>query len=98
VTYKQCSWCLEYFDPKVSYQIYCGADCRELATKEKIKERSRMATIKRRQKKKRVCANGCGTVLSIYNDEKVCSLCKVHNRMVESVLDDIAKMFKSGDV
>lgn len=96
MNYKQCSWCLEYFDPKVSYQIYCGVGCRDLATKEKIKERSRMATLKRRQKKERLCANGCGTVLSIYNDEKICSGCHVHNKIVDSVLDDIAKLFKLG--
>jgi len=88
---KQCSWCQTYFSTDVSYQIYCGEDCRIAATKKKSKERSRVATIKRRQKKTRICRNkGCSTVLSLYNDSHVCNSCKISEKQVKDAL----KVFK----
>ena len=36
---KHCEWCDNKFTQKVKYQIYCSADCRQLATKEKIAQR-----------------------------------------------------------
>ena len=67
---KDCVWCGTAFEPTTSYQIYCSVDCRQDATRQKIKERSRAALIKRRSKKPRMCVNGCGTQLSVYNDDK----------------------------
>ena len=36
---KNCEWCGTDFNANVSYQIYCGIDCRTEATKEKTKPR-----------------------------------------------------------
>lgn len=56
-----------------------------------LKERARIATIKRRQKKTRVCKNkGCGTVLSLYNDNNICNSCEVSEKQVKDAL----KIFK----
>ena len=35
---KLCERCENKFNPKVSYQIYCGEICRSAATKQKILE------------------------------------------------------------
>ena len=91
---KQCSWCQAYFSADVSYQIYCGEDCRTAATRKKSKERARIATIKRRQKKTRVCKNkGCGTVLSLYNDNNVCSKCEISEKQVKDALKAFKDFF-----
>ena len=91
---KQCSWCQAYFSADVSYQIYCGEDCRTAATKKKSKERARIATIKRRQKKARVCRNkNCGTVLSLYNDNNVCSKCEISEKQVKDALKAFKDFF-----
>ena len=71
---KFCQWCDNQFEPNVSYQIYCSAECRELATREKITERYEKA--KRSNRKPRKCKS-CGTTLSIYNDEQICNNCEV---------------------
>lgn len=86
---KICDWCSEEFQPNVSYQIYCSAECRELATKEKVNDRYQR---KRRQKlasKKRLCSGGCGTLLSIYNDSGYCSSCLIDDKQVSKALKEL---------
>lgn len=86
---KTCDWCSEEFRPNVSYQIYCSIECRELATKEKVNEKYR---IKRRQKlsqKERRCSNGCGTLLSIYNESSFCSKCQIDEKTVNRMLREL---------
>lgn len=94
---KECAWCNAQFEPLVHYQIYCGADCRKEATREKIKDRGRMATIRRRAKANRMCANGCGTPLSVYNTGKICQKCKVNDKLVNKALNNIKDFFTYED-
>lgn len=86
---KICDWCSEEFQPRVTYQIYCSAECRELSTKEKVNEKYK---IKRRQKlsqKNRKCSNGCGTMLSVYNETGICSACEVDQKKVNRTLKEL---------
>lgn len=92
---KQCSWCLTYFDSEVSFQIYCQEQCRVEATKHRSRQRTRAATIKRRRKSKRYCANkGCNTLLSVYNDDKVCAHCKVSDKAIDLALNNMKDFFE----
>jgi len=95
---KACQWCLESFHAKVDYQIYCGVLCREAATKEKVKERARVASIRRRYGKNRMCANNCGTKLNAYNDSKICAMCVVNDKLVGKALDNIKDFFDMEDL
>lgn len=90
---KACQWCLEVFESKVDYQIYCGKECREAATKEKVKERVRLSAIKRRYKKKRYCANGCGTKLNAHNESKICRRCVVDEKLVNKAVNNLKDFF-----
>jgi hypothetical protein len=86
---KNCDWCSSDFKPNVSYQIYCSSECRVLATKNKVNEKYR---IKKRQKlsqKERRCSNGCGTLLSIYNESSCCSKCAVDQKQVNRMLKEL---------
>ena len=82
---KICDWCSEDFEPNVSYQIYCCSQCREQATKEKVNERYQQKKRKKMAKKERRCLNGCGTVLSIYNDTGLCGSCMVNEKQVNKI-------------
>jgi hypothetical protein len=84
---KQCSWCGSSFKPNVSYQVYCGANCREESTKEKIHSRYSVVKRKKRKLSPKKCAGGCGITLSVYNDDKVCNACKINK-------DEVAKTLK----
>lgn len=86
---KQCEWCNTSFRPAVSYQIYCGPDCRDEATKEKIADRHKEMRRRKRSKKERVCAAGCGTVLSVYNDDNICSACFINVREINKKLKEV---------
>ena len=86
---KICDWCSKYFEPNVSYQIYCSAECRDAATKEKVNERYQQKRRKKLAKKERRCANGCGTVLSIYNDTGLCGSCVINDKQVNSALKEL---------
>lgn len=81
--------CGIYFDPKVSYQIYCSNECRDLATKEKIAERYLVTRRQKRIGKVRKCIGGCGTDLSIYNDSGFCSSCNINKKAVDKMLKQI---------
>jgi hypothetical protein len=72
----------------VSYQIYCSADCRDLATKEKIAERYLHSKRQKRRGKTRLCKS-CSSPLSIYNDDPVCSSCAINPDAVTKAMKDI---------
>ena len=94
---KLCKWCDTYFNPSVSYQVYCSVDCRNAATKGKILERHKIIKRQKRKNKKRLCAGNCGTILSIYNDEKFCNHCLINQRQVDKILKEIKGMSDNGD-
>ena len=88
-----CERCDKSFKPKVSYQIYCGDECREIATKNKIAERYQITRRQRRKGKKRLCLGGCGKQLSIYNDSGFCANCNVSKKAVDKMLKQIKGYF-----
>lgn len=53
-----------------------------------------MAKRKKRKSKNRKCAAGCGTTLSIYNDESICYDCSINPKDVNKVLKKIKGMSK----
>ncbi len=86
---KLCERCDKRFQPKVSYQIYCSQDCRNLATKDKIAERYQVSRRQKRIGKVRRCLGGCGVQLSIYNDSGFCSNCNVSQKAVEKMIKEL---------
>ena len=93
---KHCNWCDNSFETLISYQIYCSAECREKATKEKIMERyiaNRRSTDKY---KERVCKS-CGHRLSVYNDDEICSKCETNPKDVLKALKDIKAFLNEKD-
>lgn len=85
---KHCQWCDSTFSPAVSYQIYCSAECREYATKEKIAERYALLRVKKRRNKDRRCRQ-CDNKLSAYNDGPLCSSCHINNKEVNDALKEL---------
>ena len=90
---KLCDRCDKAFNPKVSYQIYCGIECRDIATKDKIVQRYRITRRQKRVGKVRKCLGGCGVDLSIYNDSGFCSNCNVSKKNVDKMLKQIKGFF-----
>jgi hypothetical protein len=90
---KQCERCDAKFKPKVTYQIYCSEECRDLATKDKIAERYQITRRQKRKGKIRRCLGGCGQQLSIYNDSGFCANCNVSHKSVEKMLKQIKGYF-----
>ena len=88
-----CEWCSEDFSPRVTYQIYCSPECRVLATKEKISKKQQVAKIRNRFGKKRKCAGGCETIISIYNNNGFCGNCMVNKRKVDQMLKELKGLF-----
>lgn len=86
---KICDWCSEEFQPNVSYQIYCSAECRERATKEKVNERYQLKRRQKLAKKKRKCSGGCGTIISIYNTSGFCGSCMINSNQVMKALKEL---------
>jgi uncharacterized protein YmfQ (DUF2313 family) len=86
---KLCEKCNNAFNPNVSYQIYCGVECRDAATKDKIVERYQITKRQKRIGKVRKCFGGCGQQLSIYNDSGFCSNCNVSKKEVEKMLKQL---------
>lgn len=85
---KQCFYCSDNFEPTVSRQIYCSDGCRQLATKEKAKQK------RKPKRKNRVCANkGCSNLLSIYNDSNYCQECGFSEYLV---IKEIAALKRRG--
>jgi hypothetical protein len=93
---KHCDWCDNQFNTKLSYQIYCSAECRELATREKIAEKYLKDKIQKRIGKERPCKS-CGKQLSIYNEEQTCMECEVNPDEVLQALKEI-KGIASGKI
>jgi hypothetical protein len=90
---KVCAWCANQFSPSVSYQIYCSVECRELATKEKITERYQINRRKNRSKKQRRCSGGCGTLISVYNENGFCNVRMFNKRKVDKALKELIGLF-----
>jgi hypothetical protein len=90
---KLCSRCDIRFSPKVSYQIYCSLECRDLATKDKIAERYQITKRQKRLGKIRKCLGGCEVQLSIYNDSGFCSNCNVSEKAVLKMLKEVKGFF-----
>lgn len=88
-----CMWCDKEFSATSSKQIYCGVECRQQASKEKIVERNRTEKIKNRIGKEKRCAGGCGTLLSIYNDEGICETCIEHKRKMNTFVKELKGYF-----
>jgi hypothetical protein len=88
--------CETYFVPKVSYQVYCSDQCRDIATKEKIAERYQVTKRLKRRGKIRKCSGGCGVSLSIYNDDGFCSNCNIAQKEVNKMLKQIKGYFEYG--
>jgi hypothetical protein len=86
---KLCNRCDAYFNPKVSYQIYCSETCRDESTREKIAERYQVTRRQKRIGKDRRCLGGCGVSLSIYNDSGFCSNCNVSEKEVNKMLKEL---------
>jgi hypothetical protein len=91
---KSCSWCSNEFIPSVVYQIYCSVECRELATKEKISQRYQINRVKKKGKSKKVCARGCGTIISIYNETGFCNMCMISDKKVKKMLKELRGLFE----
>ena len=85
---KNCKYCDKTFRHSVSYQIYCSAECRDLATKEKIAERYLHSKRQKRRGKTRLCRS-CSSPLSIYNDDAICSSCAVNPDAVIKAIKQI---------
>jgi hypothetical protein len=90
---KLCKRCNEGFTPKVTYQIYCGTECRSSATRDKIAERYQLTRRQKRIGKVRKCFGSCGQQLSIYNDSGFCSNCNVSKKEVDKMLKEIKGFF-----
>jgi len=90
---KLCENCDNMFKPKVSYQIYCGSECRDIATKNKIALRYNVTKTQKRIGKVRKCIGGCGVDLSIYNESGFCSNCNVSKKSVDKMLKQIKGFF-----
>jgi hypothetical protein len=85
---KNCKFCDKSFTQSVSYQIYCSAECRDLATKEKIAERYLHSKRQKRRGKTRLCRS-CSSPLSIYNDDAICSSCAINPDAVTKAIKQI---------
>jgi len=85
---KHCSWCDSQFKTALSYQIYCSAECREQATREKIAQKYLRDKVKKRAGKVRLCKT-CGKQLSMYTEETICQLCEVNPDDVKDALKEI---------
>jgi len=88
---KNCQWCNQEFSSKVSYQIYCSIECRDLSTREKISARN---AINRRNKmigKKRQCKS-CKKLLSAYNDDLLCHSCLINPAEVSRALKELKEI------
>lgn len=91
-----CVWCGDDFDSYSPQQIYCGSECREKASKEKILNRYQTEKIKKRIGKEKLCSGGCGTRLSIYNESGICDRCLVNKKRYNSFLKELKGLFQHG--
>lgn len=74
--------CGDSFEPQAHNAIYCSIECRKIVTNKNVLDKYYKKK-ERKSNKKRVCKNKkCGTILSSYNDEDICELCKT-NRLID---------------
>jgi hypothetical protein len=90
---KFCQQCDIQFSSNNKNQIYCSAECRGIATKQKIMQRYKVSKAASRVGKQRKCAGGCGTIISIYNDVGFCNICMLSKRKLDQTLKDIREFF-----
>jgi len=88
-----CTWCDKEFEKNSSKQIYCSVECRQEASKEKILERYHVEKRKKRKGKVRLCAGGCGTSLSMYNDSGMCDVCTVNKKRINGFVKELKEYF-----
>lgn len=88
-----CILCDAPFKPNSNKQIYCSAECRQEASKEKIIERYNIEKRKKRIGKEKRCAGGCGTLLSIYNDSGMCDNCIVNIKKMNKFIKEVKGYF-----
>jgi hypothetical protein len=93
---KHCSWCDHQFETNLSYQIYCSAECREAATKEKIMQNYFAKQVKKRFTKQRHCKS-CGSLLSAYNEGTVCFMCSVNPTDVQKALKEMKRIMNEDE-
>jgi hypothetical protein len=85
---KNCQWCNKEFSSKISYQIYCSVECRDLSTREKIAARNAINRRNRMINKKRKCKS-CKASLSAYNDDQLCHSCLINPSEVSKALKEL---------
>jgi hypothetical protein len=88
-----CQWCPNEFESLDSRQIYCSPECRTQAAKSKSAAKALIEKRRKRVAKPKKCAGGCGTILSIYNESKICDNCLVHKKRVDEFTRDLKKYF-----
>lgn len=93
---KNCQWCDEAFESNISYKIYCSAECRSAATKEKIAIKYAQMRRNRMISNPRKC-KACGSSLSAYNDEDLCNACLVNPKEVSKTLREIKNIANGKD-
>ena len=68
--------CEKLFEPLVHNAVYCSINCRKIITNKNVLDRY-YENKARKSNKKRVCkTKDCGTILSTYNSENICEICK----------------------
>ena len=71
--------CKNEFEPKTHNQKYCSDECCRTATNQKLKDQYYEKKA-RLQGKKRICkTTGCNSLLSRYNEDKICGKCQADN-------------------
>ena len=90
---KECAWCSEQFYSDISYKIYCCVECRTEATKKKIVDRYNSKKRRKKRKKEILCSGGCGTKISIYNENSFCNVCMNNKKKVNKMLKELKGFF-----
>lgn len=76
--------CEQTFVAKVYNTIYCSPECRKKVTNQKLLDNYHRK--KENRNKKRVCkTKDCNTILSRYNEEDICEMCK-HERYIQRLI------------
>lgn len=88
-----CQWCSHEYQAKDSRQIYCDADCRNMAAKAKVAERTIRERRRKRIAKPKKCVGGCGRYVSAYNDSLLCPACTVSKKEMKSFMDELRNYF-----
>lgn len=67
--------CGQPFSPAKHNQVYCSAECRQIATNARVMQRY-YEDKDRKNGKERICSvRGCGSKLSRYNETDTCARC-----------------------